>query len=111
MNTILSKILEILGSRMADQPAMGEMTEMERITEMQQMAEKEQQEHKSNDMAPVPGEMEIIQMQPAERQTVMDEDMQAAMETPGSMMVETRHSAGGSGMVTQDQSKDSQTKN
>jgi hypothetical protein len=107
MNTILRKIVESFRSRMPDQSAMKQMTEMQQMMEMNQMAEMEPREHTSNDIAAMCGDMEVVPLQPVERQAVMGEDMHAAMAAPESMMAETEHSAGGSGMTTQDQSMDS----
>ena len=109
MNTILRKIVESFRSRMPDQSATQQMTEMQQMIKINQTAEVEPREQTSNHMAAMSGDMEVVPIQPVERQAVMDEDMHAAMDAPESMMAETEHSAGSSGMTTQDQSMDSKT--
>lgn len=100
MSTILTKVLDIIRTRMSNQTAMGQVTGMEPMTGI------DQHEHKSNDMAAVSGEMEMVQMQPEMRQVVMGTEMEASMDTTDSMMGEPKHSATKSGMSIQGQSKD-----
>jgi hypothetical protein len=112
MSTILTKVLDIIRSRMSNQTAMEQvtgvepMTAMEPMKSMEQMTGMEQHKHKSNDMTAVSGEMEMVQMQPETRQVVMNTEMKAARDTTDPMMEEPKHSATNSGMSTQGQSKD-----
>ena len=100
MSTILTKVLDVIRSRMSNQTAMEPMKSMEQMTGM------EQHEHKSNDMAAVSGEMEMVQMQPVMGQVVMGTEMEVSMDTTDAMMEEPKHSVTKSGMSTQGQSKD-----